>query len=134
VSFEPELHKVLAQNKVDFGFATPVVHENSSVGSGALTSAQAMPLYFFRIRNGRYSGASERGTECVDRDAAWRALTSTCADMAAGISRKLRQNSEWQMELLDEQKRPVFRIRIVAESLDDCSDSLSFTHPAPAEH
>jgi hypothetical protein len=38
--------------------------------------------------------------------------------MAAGISSKLKQDSEWQMELLDETKRPVFRIRIVAESLD----------------
>jgi hypothetical protein len=38
--------------------------------------------------------------------------------MAAGISRKLKQNSEWHMELLDESKRPIFRIRIVAESLD----------------
>jgi hypothetical protein len=77
-----------------------------------------MPLYFFRIRNGRFSGASEQGTECADRNAAWKALTSACADMAAGISRKLNQNSEWQMELLDESKQPVFRIRIVAESLD----------------
>ena len=49
---------------------------------------------------------------------AWKELTSVCADMAAGISRKLAENSEWQMELLDEAKRPVFRIRIVAESLD----------------
>jgi hypothetical protein len=93
-----------------------------------------MSLYFFRIRNGRYSGASECGTECADRDAAWRALTGACADMAAGISRKLKQNSEWQMELLDEQKRPVFRVRIVAESLDDQSDSPSLAHPASAEH
>jgi len=79
---------------------------------------RTMPLYFFRIRNGRYSGASEFGTECADRNAAWKALTNTCADMAAGISRKLKQNSEWHMELLDESKRPIFRIRIVAESLD----------------
>ncbi len=77
-----------------------------------------MPLYFFRIRNGRYSGASDYGTECADRNAAWKALTTTCADMAAAISRKLTQDSEWQLELLDETKRPIFRIRIVAESLD----------------
>jgi hypothetical protein len=77
-----------------------------------------MPLYFFRIRNGKFSGASEQGTECADSNAAWKALTGACAEMAAGISRKLKQNSEWQMELLDESKRPVFRIRIVAESLD----------------
>ncbi len=77
-----------------------------------------MPLYFFRIKNGRYSGCSDQGTECADRSAAWKELTSVCADMAAGISRKLAENSEWQMELLDESKRPVFRIRIIAESLD----------------
>jgi hypothetical protein len=30
----------------------------------------------------------------------------------------LTENSEWQLELLDESREPVFRIRIVAESLD----------------
>lgn len=77
-----------------------------------------MPLYFFRIQNGSYSGVSERGTEFADRNEAWKEMTSACAGLAAGISRKLKENSEWQMELLDEAKQPVFRIRIVAESLD----------------
>ena len=77
-----------------------------------------MPLYFFRIRNGRDSGASDQGTECADRDAAWKELTNVCAEMASGISRKLKQNSEWHLELLDESRRPVFRIRIVGETLD----------------
>ncbi len=75
-----------------------------------------MPLYFFRIRNGCYSGCEEQGSEFSDRDAAWKEMTSVCAGMAAGISRKLQENSEWHMELLDETKQPVFRIRIVAES------------------
>lgn len=84
-----------------------------------------MPLYFFRIRNGSYSGSSERGTEFADRNAAWKEMTNVCAGMAAGISRKLKENSEWHMELLDEAKQPVFRIRIVAESFDDAgSDDL----------
>ena len=56
-----------------------------------------MPLYFFRIKNGRYSGCSDQGTECADRNAAWKELTNVCADMARGISRKLAENSEWQM-------------------------------------
>ncbi|MET4387653.1 hypothetical protein ABIB73_003410 [Bradyrhizobium sp. F1.4.3] len=77
-----------------------------------------MPLYFFRIRNGRYSGCADHATEFSDRASAWKEMTSVCADMAAGISRKLQENSEWHMELLDEAKEPVFRIRIVAESLD----------------
>jgi hypothetical protein len=86
--------------------------------SGLYASGNAMPLYFFRIRNGNYSGASDQGIELADRDAAWKELTSVCADIVGGISRKLRQDSEWEMELLDESKRPVFRIRLVAESLD----------------
>ena len=77
-----------------------------------------MTLYFFRIKNGRYSGSSDQGTECADRNAAWKELTNACADMAGGISRKLAENSEWQLELLDESKQPVFRIRIVAETLE----------------
>ena len=56
-----------------------------------------MPLYFFRIRNGRYSGCAEQASEFADRDAAWREMTHVCADMAAGIARKLQENSEWHM-------------------------------------
>jgi len=87
-------------------------------GRDHLAFGAAMPLYFFRIRNGHYSGCSDQASEFADRDAAWKEMTSVCANMAAGISRKLRENSEWHMELLDEAKQPIFRIRIVAESLD----------------
>jgi hypothetical protein len=30
-----------------------------------------VPLYYFRIGNGQFSGASSHGTELADRDAAW---------------------------------------------------------------
>ena len=90
----------------------------TQLGAAFFPFVSAMPLYFFRIKNGRYSGCSDQGTECADRNAAWKELTSVCADMASGISRKLAENSEWQMEMLDEAKRPIFRIRIIAESLD----------------
>lgn len=39
--------------------------------------------------------------------------------MIADVSRKLPENAEWQMELLDESKKPIFRIRLVAETLQD---------------
>jgi hypothetical protein len=76
-----------------------------------------MPLYFFRIRNGRYSGASEHGIELADHNAAWQELTSSCADMVGGICRKLGRDTQWEMELLDERRQPVFRICLVADSL-----------------
>ena len=76
-----------------------------------------MSLYFFRISHGRYSGASEQGSEFESREAAWSEMTKVCANLLGGISRSLKQNAEWHMELLDDSKKPVFRIRLVAESL-----------------
>ncbi len=84
--------------------------------AGRCASTPGMPQYYFRIRNGPFTGAADQGTECPDHGAAWKEMTNVCADMASGILRKLTENAEWQLELLDESKEPVFRIRIVAES------------------
>jgi hypothetical protein len=76
-----------------------------------------MSLYFFRISHGSYASASDQPYECANRDAAWTELTAVCSNLLGGISRSLKQNADWQMELLDEAKKPVFRIRLVGESL-----------------
>jgi hypothetical protein len=76
-----------------------------------------MPLYFFRISHGRYAGASDQGSEFESREAAWTEMTKVCGNLLGSLSRSLKQNAEWQMELLDEAKKPVFRIRLVAESV-----------------
>ena len=77
-----------------------------------------MPLYFFRISHGSYSGASDQPYEFENCEAAWTEMTALCANLVGGISRTLKQDAEWHMELLDEAKNPVFRIRLVAESFD----------------
>jgi hypothetical protein len=77
-----------------------------------------MPLYFFRIGHGRYSGASDQGSEFESREAAWAEMTKVCADLLSGISRSLKQNADWRMEMLDEGRKPVFRIRLIAETLN----------------
>jgi len=76
-----------------------------------------MPIFFFSIRNGE-QGVCNDGAEFRDRDAAWKQMTGACSDMFADVSRKLVENAEWRMELLDESGKPVSRIRLVAESLD----------------
>ena len=76
-----------------------------------------MSLYFFRISHGRYSGASDQGSEFESREAAWAEMTKVCANLVGGISRSLKQDAEWCMELLDESKKPVFRIRLVGETV-----------------
>jgi uncharacterized protein DUF6894 len=83
-----------------------------------------VPLFYFRICNGDYSGTSGDGFDLADKNAAWAEMTRVCGDLVGGIARKLTQHSEWRMELLDESRRPVFRIRVLAETLDrpDASD------------
>jgi hypothetical protein len=77
-----------------------------------------MPLYFFRISQGRYSGAADQPYEFEDRDAAWSEMKAVCSNLLGGISRGLKQGAEWRMELLDEAKKPLFRIRLVGETVD----------------
>ena len=76
-----------------------------------------MPIFFFSVQNGDHS-VCNGGAEFPDRDAAWKEMTGACSDMFADVSRKLAENAEWQMELLDVSGKPVSRIRLVAESLD----------------
>ena len=77
-----------------------------------------MALYFFRISQGHYSGASDLSYEFETREAAWTEMRAVCSNLVGGIARSLRPNAEWQMELLDEAKEPVFRIRVLGEALD----------------
>jgi hypothetical protein len=77
-----------------------------------------MPLFYFRIQSGRFSGASETTFDLADRGAAWDEMTKVCGDLIGSITRNLKQDTEWQMELLDASKKPVFRICLVAETVD----------------
>jgi hypothetical protein len=76
-----------------------------------------MPQYFFRISHGRFAGASDQASEFDSREAAWAEMTKVSGNLLGSIARTLKQDAEWRMELLDESKKPVFRIRLVAESL-----------------
>ena len=77
-----------------------------------------MSLHFFRISHGKFTGVSEGIVDLVDRDSAWAEMSNVCSNLVGSICRGLKQKSDWQMELLDESRKPVFRIRLVAETLD----------------
>jgi hypothetical protein len=74
-----------------------------------------MALYYLQIGAG--SSGSHAAFELVDRDKVWTEMTSVCGDLIRDASRNLRENTEWIMELLDETKKPMFRIRLVAETM-----------------
>ena len=76
-----------------------------------------MPRYYFRISHGNYSGTSDVAFDLQNEDEAWREMTKVCADLVGGITRALKPNSDWQMELLDENKKALFRVRLLAEKI-----------------
>ena len=84
-----------------------------------------MPIFFFSIRHAEDARVCTDGAEFDDHHAAWKEMTGVCGDMIADISRKLVENAEWQMELLDESRKPVFRIRLVAETLQTSGQKTS---------
>jgi len=81
-----------------------------------------MPIFFFCVRHGEDAQVSSDGADFPDRNTAWKELTGVCSDIVGEVSRTLGENAEWQMELLDESKKPVFRIRLVAETLEDADE------------
>jgi hypothetical protein len=76
-----------------------------------------MSSYFIRVSHDNLCSVSDSGFDFADRDAAWAEMTQVCGDLVGSFSRSLKQNAEWHMELLDECRKPLFRIRLVAETL-----------------
>jgi hypothetical protein len=64
----------------------------------------AIPAHPSRDQNSRAAGRLDRDDQALRK-------------LLGGISRSLKQDAEWQMELLDEARKPVFKIRLVAETL-----------------
>jgi hypothetical protein len=75
-----------------------------------------MPMFSFRARNGDHLSTSD-ACEFASQEAAWKELTGVCGDLVSANCRKLGQDCEWSMELLDADLAPLFRIRLVAETL-----------------
>jgi hypothetical protein len=78
-----------------------------------------MPHYYFRIQRGEFSGAYDLDeVECADENAAWTELAKVSGDLLGSVARKLKQNARWQIELLNEAKKPLFRVSLIAETLN----------------
>jgi hypothetical protein len=78
-----------------------------------------MPRYYFRIQRGEFSGAYDLDAfECADENAAWAELAKVSGDLLGSVARKLKQNASWQIELLNEALEPLFRVSLIAETLN----------------
>jgi uncharacterized protein DUF6894 len=76
-----------------------------------------MPRYYFNISQGKYAGASQTALDFEDDDAAWKEMTQVGGDLVVDVMRNFAKKSHWQIEVLDEAKKALFRISLLTESL-----------------
>jgi hypothetical protein len=74
-----------------------------------------MPHYSFRISQGGQPETNSTA-DCRDDDAAKREAAGMFADMARDVSERLQSRPDWQIEVADDTGKPIFRIKITAET------------------
>jgi hypothetical protein len=79
------------------------------------TSRTVIPHYSFRITQGGQPRTST-ASDCPDDDAAKKEALGMFADMAREISDQLQSNPDWQIEVVDDAGKSIFRIKLTAES------------------
>jgi len=76
-----------------------------------------MPRFYFDVLyNGRTEGDAATVELANDGDA-WVEATSACGQMIKDLDGALKANTDWRMEVFDEQRQPLFRLSVRAERL-----------------
>ncbi len=77
-----------------------------------------MPRFLFQVQQGKSPGILTVEDVLSDSFAARNAALGICADLAKDIVAGLTEDSEWRLDVRDESGKPVFRLRLIAESLE----------------
>jgi hypothetical protein len=78
-----------------------------------------MPRFIFQVQQGKFPEIPAIEDILYDSYAAREAALGICADLAKDIVNRLTDDSEWRLDMLDESGKPVFRLRLLAESLEN---------------
>jgi hypothetical protein len=76
-----------------------------------------MPRYTFQTQQGERSKSSV-ASDWPDDAAARREATGMFADVARDVADDLEKTPGWQIEVADESGKPIFRLTLLAESLN----------------
>jgi hypothetical protein len=77
-----------------------------------------MPRFLFQVQQGKVPGTPAIEDVLSDSYTARKIALGMCADLAKDIVAGLTEDSEWRLDVLDEYGKPVFRIRLLAESVE----------------
>jgi hypothetical protein len=75
-----------------------------------------MPKFFFNIL-GQRGGEDLEGLDLPGSDAAWQEAAAAAGELFKGISNKFPPDQQWVLEVTDEQRTPLYRIRITGEKI-----------------
>jgi hypothetical protein len=77
-----------------------------------------MPRYFFNV-NGAVHSSDDDGEEFPDDKAAWKEATLVAGEMFRDIDGKFQPGQEWNLEVTDAERRPLYRIAIKGNKCRD---------------
>jgi hypothetical protein len=80
-----------------------------------------MPRFLFQVQPSQFPKLPAIEDVLCDNYAARKAALNMCADLAKDIVEGLTGDSEWRLDVLNEAGKPVFRLRLLAESLEPIS-------------
>jgi hypothetical protein len=75
-----------------------------------------MPRYFFSVRNGERTTFHSDGIELPDMPSVWIEATKSTGEILRDLNDALVAGTELRMDVADESRKPVFSLRVIAES------------------
>ena len=75
-----------------------------------------MPKYFFVVRQGDATSYHSDGIELPDSGAVQLEAIKSTGEILRDLNRPIEAGSEFRMEVADETSRPIFSLRVIAES------------------
>ena len=74
-----------------------------------------MPRYFFVVRHGDQTSDHSDGIEFPDIGAVQLEAVKSTGEILRDLNDPLEAGSEWRMEVVDEARKPLFSLRVIAE-------------------
>ena len=74
-----------------------------------------MPRYFFVVRHGDKASDHSDGLEFPDIGAVQLEAIKSTGEILRDLNYPIEAGSEWRMEVVDEARKPLFSLRVIAE-------------------
>jgi hypothetical protein len=75
-----------------------------------------MPRYFFSVSNGERTTLHSDGIDLPDMPSVWIEATKSTGEILRDLNHAIHAGAELRMDVSNEARKPVFSLRVIAES------------------